>query len=419
MNVTIVLNRDQQLTLPDSPMSPHEFLPHTAAPSVVKSIVAKAEDAGLKVDEVSAVRRTVRVSGDLEAINKLTTANPDSVEIVLGLDSRRVAEPRMKKRIVSHTASRSYTAAEVGQFYGFPVNDGTGVTVAIIELGGWYTGSDVTNVFVDGVTPVSDGPDGADGEVALDIAVVQGVAPKAKIVMYYAPNTNAGFYDAISTALHDTVNKPQVISISWGGPENSWTSAEMLAYDNLLKSAAALGIIVTVASGDNGSGDGEAGQHVDFPASSPHVLACGGTRIGTPETVWNDGTSGGATGGGFSKIFLVPDWQKKSHKHAARGVPDVAGNADPESGYQVTIDGQHEVIGGTSAVAPLWAGLIALFLQKQPSLGWFIPTLYQPTSRPGFSDITIGNNGAMKATAGWDACTGLGTPKGEMLLGVL
>ena len=218
---------------------------------------------------------------------------------------------------------------------------------------------------------------GPDGEVMLDIEVAGAVAPKAKIAVYFAPNTDAGFLDAITTAIHDTRRKPTIVSISWGGPESSWTAQSLTAFDSAFQDAAALGVTVLVASGDNGSTDGvdDGAQHVDFPASSPHVTGCGGTRLTasgttaiTSEVVWNEGADGGAGGGGVSAAFDLPSWQTHLQVRAAggaaspltkRGVPDVAGDADPQSGYRVRVDGQDAVFGGTSAVAPLWAGLIA------------------------------------------------------------
>jgi kumamolisin len=268
----------------------------------------------------------------------------------------------------------------------------------------------------------------------LDIEVAAAVAPGAKIVVYFTPNTDQGFTDAISTAIHDTTNKPSVLSISWGGPESSWTQQSMTALDDACQSAAALGITITVAAGDNGSSDGvtDGKNHVDFPASSPHVLACGGTRlIGsgntvTSEVVWNESASNeGATGGGVSTVFVLPAWQANHNvplagSFAGRGVPDVAGDADPETGYTVRVDGQASVIGGTSAVAPLWAGLIAVAnAQNKTTAGLLQPTLYAARAASIFRDITSGNNGAFTAATGWDACTGLGSPIGTALVKLL
>jgi kumamolisin len=194
-----------------------------------------------------------------------------------------------------------------------------------------------------------------------------------------------------------------------------------------------MGITVCVASGDNGSSDGQSGDNVDFPASSPYALGCGGTSLhatGTSissEVVWNDGSGGGASGGGISAFFAAPTWQaglKATDKTGTpraltmRGVPDVAGNADPDTGYDVRIDGTNTVIGGTSAVAPLWAGLIARLNQNLgASVGFLNSTLYGHPQ--ALRDITQGNNGDFESAEGWDACTGLGSPNGTTLSGAV
>jgi kumamolisin len=277
----------------------------------------------------------------------------------------------------------------------------------------------------------------ADGEVMLDIEVAGAVAPQAKIVVYFAKNTDQGFHNAIAQAAHDAVNKPSVISISWGGPEESWTKQALDAMNLAIEDAGGLGITVTVAAGDDGASDGvapTAGRklHVDFPASSPFALACGGTKLAgtgtsiSSEVVWNElANQEGATGGGVSALFATPAYQKggaaltqTETKFNGRGVPDVAGDADPTTGYKVRVDGKDMVIGGTSAVAPLWAGLIAVMNQQLGKrLGFVNPALYALKS--GFHDITNGDNGGYKAKAGWDSCTGLGTPDGEAILAQL
>jgi kumamolisin len=355
-------------------------------------------------------------------------------------------------------APTSYTPPQVAALYQFPAGtDGTGQTIAIIELGGGFGPSDldpyfaglgigvpsVTAASVDGaVNQPGQDPGGADGEVLLDIEVAGAVAPGAAQIVYFAPNTDQGFVDAVTTAVHATPT-PAVVSISWGQSEDAWTAQARTALDQAMADAAALGVTVCVAAGDNGSSDGQSGSgvHVDFPASSPHALACGGTSLRgnaatgviSSETVWNDGGSGGATGGGVSDAFGLPSWQAAAGVPAqaggaagtaGRGVPDVAGCADPATGYQVRVDGQSTVIGGTSAVAPLWAGLISRLAQSTgKSFGLIQPQLYAGvtarTAAPGFRDITSGSNGAYAAGPGWDACTGLGSPEGAALLAAL
>jgi len=266
----------------------------------------------------------------------------------------------------------------------------------------------------------------------LDIEVAGAVAPKAKIVVYFAPNTDRGFLDAITTAVHDAANQPSVISISWGSAESNWTKQAMTNFDEAFQSAAAMGVTVCAASGDNGSSDAvnDGKDHVDFPASSPFVLGCGGTTLQSSngqivdESVWNEQPGGGATGGGISGFFPRPSWQdtvKAGEKVVKmRGVPDVSGDADPNTGYNVLVDSQSMVIGGTSAVAPRWAGLIARLNQMGNPVGYLNPLLYQQAVQAaGFHDITEGNNGDFKAAKGWDPCTGNGTPDGAGLQAAL
>ncbi len=270
----------------------------------------------------------------------------------------------------------------------------------------------------------------------LDIEVAGALAPKARQMVYFGPNSDAGFVDAVSDAVHATPT-PVAISISWGQNEDDWTDQARRALDGVFADAVALGITVTAAAGDSGSSDGAPDRsHADFPASSPNVLACGGTTLHadasrvsiTSETVWNAGGSGGATGGGVSDVFAVPAWQAPAVTPNAplrgRGVPDVAGNADPSTGYRVLVDGTAAVYGGTSAVAPLWAALIARLAQAAGrSFGLLAAELYryaapgQPAA--GFRDVTAGDNGAYSAGPGWDACTGLGSPDGVALLQLL
>ena len=276
--------------------------------------------------------------------------------------------------------------------------------------------------------------------------VAGAAAPGASIAVYFAPNTDQGFIDAVNAAIHDTVRKPSIISISWGGPEDEITEQFRDGLNSALSDAAALGVTVCAASGDSGSSDlqrSDGKPHADFPSSAPFSLGCGGTKlIGqktsiSSETVWNEGRTAGAGGGGVSTVFPLPAYQQNTsvpkgpNKKAGRGVPDVAGVADPETGYQVVLGGKTEVIGGTSAVAPLWAGLIArlnqqLAKQGAEPAGFLNPLLYQLSSTAGaFRDIVDGTNdidgdlGVYSASPGWDACTGLGSPNAAVLIQAL
>ena len=447
-----------------------------ASPEDIELVIAFARLHDLTVLRTSVSKRSVILKGAVQKFSEafqvyLANFVPDSgvsyrgrsgtihipeileeiITGVFGLDNRPQARPMfhyLKNEgglAYPQAVSVSYNPDAVARSYKYPRDvSGKGECIALIELGGGFRNADMQNYFhklglplpvitavsVDGGHNTPYTADSADGEVALDIEVAGAVGPGAKIVVYFAPNSDKGFLDAISTAIHDTMNKPSVISISWGAPESQWTVQAMQNFNETFMSAAALGVTITAAAGDNGSSDRETDgkAHVDFPSSSPYVLACGGTRLlSNSETVWND-QDGWATGGGISDIFPVPDYQKKislptsvnANKKKGRGLPDIAANADSASGYNVLVDGQWTVVGGTSAVAPLIAGLIALANQKLKRRSGFIhPKIYKTTA-PVFKDILVGNNitaknGGYSAGIGWDACTGLGVPLGKII----
>lgn len=442
---------------------------HGAIATDVDAVKSFAADAGLGVAEVDASRRVVRVRGTVQAVAEAFgaqmagmfepaagagsyRARTGSLTVpaelagvvtgVFGLDDRPQARAHL--RVVAHDPS-SYTPVQVAEAYSFPsAATGKGETVGIVELGGGFSTSDlstyfaglglsnpqVTAVSVDGAANSPGKDTSADGEVMLDIEVVGGVANEAAIAVYFAPNTDQGFIDALSTAVHDTTHKPSVVSISWGQSEDSWSAQSRTQMEQILTEAAALGVSVTVAAGDNGSADSvtDGQQHVDFPASAPHALACGGTTLEatsgkiTSETVWND-PGDGATGGGVSRQFALPSYQANAKvpdnvdtDAPGRGVPDVCGDADPNTGYSIRVDGSDQTIGGTSAVAPLWAGLIARLNDELGApVGFLQPRLYALLGTAAFHDITTGDNGSYKAGPGWDACTGLGSPNGTAL----
>src|SRR5579875_133953 len=453
---------------------------HGASEDDISKVELFAKNQGLEVARVDPAQCKVVLSGTIAAFSKAFDVSlflydhpsgtfrgrtgaihvpqeiSQIVRGVFGLDNRPQAKPHF--RLLDNKAAGkvsmkvSYTPTTLASLYDFPQGlDGSGQSIAIIELGGGYKTSDLQTYFsklgvpmpkvsavsVDGSTnSPSGGINGPDGEVMLDIEVAGCIAPKSNIVVYFAPNTDIGFLGAIDAAIHDTTNKPYVISISWGGTESNWTTQSLDAFNQAFQNASALGITVCVAAGDDGSSDGvdDGLSHVDFPASSPFVLACGGTRLNSSknkisgEVVWNDLPFGGATGGGISDVFDLPSWQAGAKVppsanqggRIGRGVPDVAGDADPITGYDVLVDGKNAVIGGTSAVAPLYAGLVATMNQGiGHPVGYLNPLLYTKVSDSVFVDITNGNNGAYKAGAGWDACTGLGRADGAKLLNAL
>lgn len=452
---------------------------HGASRADLDAVREFAESHGLAVVQEHSARRTLVLAGtvahfnDAFGVDLQHYSHPDGtyrgrtgpvhipvdlngiVEAVLGLDNRPQARPHFRMRTAgpkrrsrpARAAAASFTPVQLAALYGFPPGDGKGECIAIVELGGGYRPQDlqtyfaglgltapaVTAVSVDhGANHPTGDPNGPDGEVMLDIEVAGAIAPAAAIAVYFAPNTDAGFLDALTAAVHDDVRKPSVISISWGGPESNWTQQAMMAMDQAFQAAAAMGITVCVAAGDSGSNDGvgDGNNHVDFPASSAHALACGGTSLKASatailrEVVWNGGNpASGAGGGGVSAVFALPAWQQgldttdaegNRRSLAMRGVPDVSADADPQTGYDVLVDGTTAVIGGTSAVAPLWAGLIARINALTGRAAGFVnPALYgQPSA---LRDITQGNNGGFAAARGWDACTGLGSPDGAKL----
>ena len=421
------------------------------------------------------------------------------VEGVFGVDTRPVGRPRnrranFKPARVATTPSKgsgkrhdrtsaipsspfqgAFFPPEVAQLYDYPPSlDGTAENVAVFAFNGggspdprggyskpalqsYYenvlggTTPKITDVVVQGPgndpgpdTPASSQRGDSTGEVMLDMCVVGSVAPGANIFMYFTEFTSQGWVDALQEAITDG-NRISVISISYGNPEDdpdgAWTAMGVQMVNQAFQAAAAKGITICCASGDDGSSDQvSSGAHVDFPASGPFALGVGGTTLvasnGTSpaiqsETVWNETMQKeGATGGGVSSVFTKPSYQNSANvppsanppHNVGRGVPDVAAVADPVTGVVVMrIDGKHlEPIGGTSAAAPLWASLIARLNQglKAPC-GFLNSILYSSALRGGFRDITIGNNGAYSAGPGWDACTGLGSPIGEQLLAAL
>jgi kumamolisin len=463
---------------------------HGAAPADLAKVKAFAAKNKLDVVSASAAERSVKLSGTVRALSAafdvklmeyehadgnyrgrigsihLPAGLSDVVQGVFGLDNRRQARPHIQYHTMNaeeHAAragsSTTFTAPQVSQLYNFPAGtDGTGETIGILEFGGGYNTADlatyfknlgikaptVTSVPVDGVSNVPGKDPDSDGEVALDIEVVGAIAPGAKIVVYFAPFTERGWVDGLAAAMSDSANRPSVITISWGFAEGEpvqgfeWTQQTVQAVNETLQAAAAMGVTVCAASGDDGSNeqinDGHA--HTDFPAASPYVLGCGGTKLTAAggkianEVVWNEGKGSGG-GGGISDMNPLPAWQTgivppsvNPGHHVGRGVPDVSGNADPYTGYQIYFQGKPQVVGGTSAVAPLMAALIARINQKLGKpVGYFNPLLYSKLGTSGaFRDIVQGNNdttgkiGGYAAGKGWDAASGWGSPVGSVLL---
>lgn len=338
----------------------------------------------------------------------------------------------MAARLARRTAPQQYTPLQVAKIYGLPIPsnggtlDGSGQTIGIVELGGAFSQSDLSAylqqlglpdvqvqcINVAGGSQQSD-PGGADVEVMLDVCIIAALAPKAAIRIYFGPNSDTGMPSCINQAAADGCD---AISISWGSPETQSPASYRAAVDAACQAAIHAGVTVWAAAGDNGSSDGTGGTVADFPASSPYVAGCGGTNLqpNGSETVWNDGSQGGATGGGFSQFYPRPAYQSAANSQAGRGVPDVCGNADPETGWLIMANGALQSVGGTSAVAPMWAAINALKNQQMDQRIGFANVLFYANAG-WFNDTITGNNGAYQAGPGWDACTGLGSPKGAAL----
>jgi len=478
-----------------------------ADPADIRMVENCARENGLSVVRSDPAQRTVVLCGTAAAYNqafgvKLKTyvlngreyrgrvgeifvpAELDGiVTSVTGLDNRPFAKPhyrvhrdraRPANAVPSPAASpqaivigAGFTPLEIASLYDFPAHlDGSGETIAILQLGGGFRAEELNSYFENlGLKPprvtVASYPNGGrnspgtdpldpanfDVEVMLDIEVAGAVAPGANIVVCFAPDpSDQGFLSAMTAIVHDTLNKPSIVSISWGGPEDSASEQFRNEFDQLLQSAAHLGMTVCVAAGDNGSADFACDDpnwdhqpHVDFPASSAYSLACGGTRLSASnggiltEVVWHDGANDG-TGGGISRFFAMPSYQTAVRNCSEpagsmmRGVPDVSGHASPNSGYCVLCDGhsfpdlQKRIppVGGTSAVAPLWAGLVARWNQSLGKpVGFVNSLLYELARTDSFHDITQGDNGDYRAGPGWDPCTGLGSPNGSKILAAL
>lgn len=386
---------------------------------------------------------------------------------IFGFDTRPRFKSPNRRKLLSGMASpggnNGVAATQFANRYNFPAQfqgiplDGSGQTIAIIELGGGFRSTDLSAFFQEIGVPVPNvasisidhagnaptNANSADSEVMLDIEVAGAVAPKAKFAIYFAPNIgDNGFMDAISAAIHDDQRKPSVLSISWGSPEDASDQQGIDSFHELFVAAVAMGITICTAAGDHGTADLDAthwdGQiHVDHPSVDDLVLSCGGTQITNGQDVaWNDGTAfdvnvagggGWATGGGISQTVAVPSYQIGANLpvsiatgKAGRGIPDIAMSA---TNYFTRVDGLEGASGGTSAVAPLMAALVTLLNQaKQKNVGFLNPFLYANAGNGVVHDLTSGTNAITGSVAGynagpgWDACTGLGTPDGTAIL---
>jgi kumamolisin len=368
------------------------------------------------------------------------------IRSVLGFDERPVVNSLVDSILVG--GGLGMWPTEIAQLYGVPATmDAPYQSVGILAVDAGYIPADVENAskamkrsvpkiyscYIDGFSSGFKNSE-FDTELALDLEIIAGLVPSASIVIYFTPNTESGVTDAINYALMDGTHRPHVLSISYGGIERvQFSEAGCQTIDNLLKAAGSsrIGLTVVAAAGDQlaTAGRTDNGAHVLFPSSSSYALACGGTQFAmsadgssfSSETVWHDQING--TGGGISDIFPVPAYQasvklpaSRNPGRIGRGLPDIAAAASKSPGYKIYLNGQITLQAGTSAATPLWAALIAMANAKRGTpLGFINDFLYAHAAlcRP----INVGNNatdgiGYYAGDESWNACTGLGVPKG-------
>jgi kumamolisin len=462
---------------------------HGANASDLLSVVEFAKEHNLKCRNEDAATRSVELHGTLSDLSRAFEVGLEGVRIhgknyrvrrgdltvpeeiagkvqaVLGLDNRPAAKPLCRRRHPNNFHGPSVTAAlsplEVAELYGFPLHlDGSGQSIAIIELGGGFLRSDLATYFRGLHLPIPsvgvvllDGQSNtigrhlpahpelnADDQVALDLQIAGAISPGAVQTVYFTRNTDQSFLKAVNAAIYSKP-KPVVICIGWGTPESECTDQFKISFEQSLQDAANFGIPVCIASGCSESLDNSGELIVDFPSSAPHALGCGGTTLSGPgnkvavETPWNSSVDRAAahsprsaTGRGVSLFFNRPIYQASVNTSPSSGagerraVPDVCANADPSTGYRIRVEDSAVIIGGTSCAAALWAGLIARFGQSlKTPVGFLNPQLYQ-TDGAGFRSIVPSNNDgpgtdtARQTAQAWNPDTGLGSPNGGVLL---
>lgn len=453
------------------PLSDAEFNARFAAdPSAMKRVMKFAADNGLKVEEAAPDSGRVMLKGTVKNFNEAFKVQLDDFKSPLGFTRERNGTISVPKNIAPdiqgvfgleskplahsnairlqnepgfhpHGSFSGYMPNDVAKAYQFPEESkGAGQSIAIVEFGGGLDLADNATYYKDHHLKVPDisivGVDGAksklgetaDDEVALDSQVIGAVAPDAKQMIIFAPNSDQGFVDAITRATFTKHGElaNSAISISWGAPESAWTPQARENLNLAFKKAALKGISIFAATGDKGAKNGTQVFTADYPAADPYITATGGTELHLnqnggidKEVGWNSG------GGGISEINPVPDFQRETKLpenanrdgKVGRGVPDVSGNAAPATGYSIRVHGFETTMGGTSSVSPMYAALVARMNSALGQrVGYLNPFLYQHGKSEIFRDITSGNNGGYEAGAGWDAVTGWGTINGKQML---
>ncbi len=496
--VTVKVRRKAALPepVPGKPISRADLSSRYGAESNDLDTVAKAFSAlGLTVISKNVATRSVKLAGAVSkmenafGVNLLRVKHEDltyrgrigEIQIpaelskivtgVFGLDTRPMVKRRRHLEVQAVHAQALpppdqrpwFLPQELAAAYDFPDGDGSGQRIGILEFGGKYIASDLSaflnfaglssatpEVIVKHAMPMpSSLQNDADfiGETMLDIEVVAGLCPGATIAVYFSQFTEQGWIENLDAVLSDQ-DAPPILSVSYGLAEGQdiWTQQTIDHINDALKELANAGMTVLVSTGDDGSDDqvNDGGAHVSFPASSPYVLAVGGTSLDRStgdEIVWFEGDGvrrdqGGATGGGVSEMNAKPSWQTvdvRSVDPSATGgriIPDVAADAAGSTGYFTVANGSPGIVGGTSAATPLWAGLLLRIVQAGKNLGFLTPRFYGPTATTSGKtlgavacrDITSGSNKSGSSAAGYsarpgyDACSGWGSPKGKALL---
>ena len=443
-------------------------------------VIDYAKSMGMKIVATHPNRTLLNVSGQVKAIesaftlqlNQYKSANgriffapnknpevPSSIASIIsgivGLDNHAVWKPfHIKKEIVSRDASQTYPSGPGGGFAPSDIvkaynlssvsTNGTNQVIALFELAD-YQASDIntytnyfglptaklTNVLVDGGSS-----SGIDGEVTLDIELAIALAPASQIYVYEGPNSNQGTLDTYNRIATDNIAKQ--VSTSWGLGEDQVDSNYLQSENAIFQQMAAQGQTIYAAAGDSGAYDDSSDTNpsqnlsVDDPASQPYVVGVGGTSLTVDantgayqsETVWNDGQGNGAGGGGVSTVWPIPSWQQNVStvsSNTNRNVPDVALNADSNTGYAIYFSGEWQIYGGTSCAAPLWAAFTACINQelqanRAPTLGFANPALYAigtgPSYGSNFNDVTVGDNLYYQASVGYDNASGWGSFNG-------
>ena len=430
--------------------------------SATIKIIGTAEQFNLAFDiqmlqVVDANRSYISHTGTI----KIPTSLQGIIQEVLGLDNSIDVTPVSTipaplPTSVSDPLSVPLTPQQMATAYNFPPSTGAGVCVGIIQFDGGYTTQNLTTSFAANglsVPTIISYPAGstnnpqdniASSEVVLDSLMVGGTAPGAKQVVYFGTGTIQGWVNLFSAAVNDTTNNPSVLSVSWATSEASYWKTTV---DPVFQAAIAKGITIVAASGDYGTRGPSAtttNPTVCYPAVSPYVLAIGGTTLqlnpnGTiaNEFVWNQNNA--SSGSGISIIYDKPSWQNSLTSKAypsgtiavlpKRAIPDVAANADPATGarYYYGLSNLPSYTGGTSAATPLWAGLIACINQLAGRSSGFVNNKLYANTGGAFNDIIQGNNAlpnlgvatGYSATIGWDAVTGLGSPKGNLVYNII